>query len=114
VRITRLTAATVPLHSEIRNASVSFAEMTGTIVRVESDVIRAGSRLSGLGFGSIGRYGATAIVQERLAPRLFAAPPADYADATGTNIDPLRAWPIMMGEREAGRTRRAQHGGRRG
>jgi D(-)-tartrate dehydratase len=102
VRITRLTAATVPLHSEFRNASVSFAEMTGTIVRVESDVIRAGVKLSGLGFGSIGRYGATAIVQERLAPRLLAAPPADYADATGMAIDPLRAWPIMMRNEKPG------------
>ena len=102
MRITRLTAATVPLRSEIRNAWVSFAEMTGTIVRVETGLIRSGARLCGLGFGSIGRYAATAIVQERLAPRLLAAQPADYVDASGTNIDPLRAWPILMRNEKPG------------
>ncbi len=102
MKITRLDARTVPVRSDIRNALVSFAEMTGTLVRVESDVVRDGRPVTGLGFGSIGRYAATAIIADRLAPRLLSAAPADYADATGGNIDPLRAWPIMMRNEKPG------------
>jgi L-alanine-DL-glutamate epimerase-like enolase superfamily enzyme len=102
MKITRIDARTVPLRSDIRNALVSFAEMTGTIVRIESDVVRDGRAVTGLGFGSIGRYASTAIVNERLVPRLMAASPADYADATGENIDPLRAWAIMTRNEKPG------------
>jgi len=102
MKITRIDARTVPLRSDIRNSIVSFAEMTGTIVRIESDVVLHGKPVSGFGFGSIGRYASTAIVNERLVPRLRAATPADYSDATGANIDPLRAWPIMMRNEKPG------------
>lgn len=102
MKITRITARTVPLQSAIRNALVNFSEMTGTIVVVESDVIRDGRRLIGLGFGSIGRYAATAIITERLAPRLLKAAPDVYTDASGENIDPLRAWPLMMRNEKPG------------
>lgn len=102
MKITNIIARTVPLRSDIRNALVSFAEMTGTIVRIDSDVVRGGRAVSGLGFGSIGRYASTAIVDERLAPRLLGAKPEDYADATDTNIDPLRAWTIMMRNEKPG------------
>lgn len=102
MKLTRIDARTVPLRSDLRNALVSFAEMTGTIVRIESDIVREGRPVAGLGFGSIGRYASTAIVNERIAPRLLTASPADYADETGANIDPLRAWPIMMRNEKPG------------
>lgn len=102
MKITRLDACTVPLRSAIRNALVSFTEMTGTIVRIESDVVRGGRPVVGLGFGSIGRYASTAIITERLAPRLLSAPVEDYAAETGDNLDPLRAWPILMRSEKPG------------
>lgn len=102
MKITRITAITVPLRSDIRNALVSFSEMTGTIVQIESDVVREGQRITGLGFGSIGRYASTSIVNERLKPRLLGAAPDDYADRTGENIDPLRAWTILMRNEKPG------------
>ncbi|HEY5552380.1 MAG TPA: enolase C-terminal domain-like protein [Opitutaceae bacterium] len=102
MKITHIVAQTVPLRSDIRNSLVSFAEMTGTIVRIESDVVRSGRPVAGLGFGSIGRYASTAIVNDRLVPRLMAAAPADYVDSTGANIDAVRAWPIMMRNEKPG------------
>jgi D(-)-tartrate dehydratase len=102
MKITRIDARTVPLRADIRNALVSFAEMTGTIVRVQSDIVRNGRAVTGLGFGSIGRYASTAIVAERIAPRLLAAAPAEYTDAAGENIDPLRAGSIMLRNEKPG------------
>ncbi|MGH8020165.1 MAG: enolase C-terminal domain-like protein [Opitutaceae bacterium] len=101
MKITRIRALTVPLRSCIRNAQVSFAEMTGSIVVVDSDVVRQGRRLSGLGFGSIGRYASTAIITDRLIPRLMKASPADYVDARD-GLDPMRAWEIMMRNEKPG------------
>lgn len=102
MKITGIHARTVPLHASIRNAQVSFAHLTGTIVTVTSDVVRRGRRVTGLGFGSIGRYAATAIVTERLAPRLLRADPTEYAAVNDDNLDPLRAWTIMMRDEKPG------------
>ncbi len=102
MKLTAIRARTVPMPAGIRNARVSFAELTGSIVVVESDVIRDGRRVTGLGFGSIGRYAATAIITERLMPRLLRAAPEDYTDAAGNNIDPLRAWDLMMRNEKPG------------
>ncbi len=102
MRITRILARTVPLHTGIRNAFVSFARMTATLVKVETDATHAGRPVVGYGFGSIGRYATTAIVEERIAPRLLASPPAAYCDEAGENIDPVRAWPIMLRDEKPG------------
>jgi L-alanine-DL-glutamate epimerase-like enolase superfamily enzyme len=102
MKITRIDARTVQVRSELRNSLVSFAEMTGTIVRIESDAVHGGKTLVGLGFGSIGRYASTAIINESIVPRLMAASPQDYADANGGNIDPVRAWPIMLRNEKPG------------
>ena len=75
MRITRIAARTIPVPAGIRNALVNFSEMTGTLVRVEAVPRGGGPPVIGLGFGSIGRYAATAIVTERLAPRLLQADP---------------------------------------
>ena len=102
MKITRILARTVQVHSDIRNALVSFAGMTGTIVKVETDATRNGRPVVGYGFGSIGRYAATAIIEERIAPRLMASRPEGYSDESGDNVDPLRAWPIMMRDEKPG------------
>jgi D(-)-tartrate dehydratase len=49
-----------------------------------------------------------ALIRERFAPRLLAAREADLVDQSGTNLDPFRAWGLMMaGEKPGG------HGERR-
>jgi L-alanine-DL-glutamate epimerase-like enolase superfamily enzyme len=57
----------------------------------------------GFGFSSIGRFGQQGLIAERFAPRLRNAAFADIADDTGNNIDPFRAWTVMMnGEKPGG------------
>lgn len=57
----------------------------------------------GFGFSSIGRFGQQGLIQERFAPRLKQAAFADIADESEENIDPFRAWSVMMkGEKPGG------------
>ena len=50
MRITAIRDAAAPIASEIRNAFISFATMTVSIVAVETDVIRDGKPVTGYGF----------------------------------------------------------------
>lgn len=102
MKLTRIEARTVPLRANVRNALVSFSEMTGTIVRIATDHVREGRPLTGFGFGSIGRYASTAIVTERLLPRLAVAEPQDYIDSATGAIDPLRVWSILLRNEKPG------------
>jgi len=57
----------------------------------------------GYGFASIGRFAQGGLIRERFAPRLLTAREADLADQSGTNLDPFRAWQLMMaGEKPGG------------
>lgn len=57
----------------------------------------------GYGFASIGRFGQAGLIRERFAPRLLAAGDDDLVNQTGSNLDPLRAWKLMMaGEKPGG------------
>ena len=76
--------------------------MTASVVVVVSDVIRAGKPLLGLAVDSIGRYGHGGLLRERFIPRLLAAKPEDYINQTGDNIDPQRAWQILMRNEKPG------------
>jgi L-alanine-DL-glutamate epimerase-like enolase superfamily enzyme len=67
---------------------------------VVTDVIRDGKAVVGYGFASIGRFAQGGLIRERFAPRLLNA--ADLADETGGNIDPFRAWTVMMAGEKAG------------
>lgn len=102
MRITRIAARTIPVPAGIRNALVNFSEMTATLVRVEAVPRGGGPPVTGLGFGSIGRYAATAIVSERLAPRLLQADPDEYAAESGAGLDPLRAEAVMRRNEKPG------------
>jgi D(-)-tartrate dehydratase len=101
MRITSARTSTIRVASPIRNAHVSFAEMTGVLVALRSDVRGDGKPLVGYGFGSIGRYSAAAIVHDRILPRLLDAPPDSLVGADGI-IDPLLAWPVMMRNEKQG------------
>src|SRR5215471_9587175 len=85
----------------MRNAQISFDDMTASAVVVVSDLIRNGRPVIGLAFDSIGRYGHGGLLRERFIPRLLAASPDDYADERG-GIDPRRAWSVLMRNEKSG------------
>jgi len=102
VHITRILEKTVPIKSDIANAYISFAEMTVSIVAVETDVIRDGRPVTGFGFNSNGRYAQAGILRERTIPRLMRARPEDYLTEDGSNVDPFKAWKLMMSNEKPG------------
>lgn len=77
IRIESIRARTIPLQADYRNATVSFAGMTGSVVAI---LARGddGSVEVGYGFGSIGRYAQTEMIRERFGPRLLRADPSAY------------------------------------
>lgn len=102
MKIIDIRARTVPI-SRFADASIPSGGLTTTMVAVVTDVVRSGQRVVGFGFSSIGRFGQQGLIEERFAPRLRQAAFADLSDETGTNIDPFRAWRVMMtGEKPGG------------
>jgi L-alanine-DL-glutamate epimerase-like enolase superfamily enzyme len=101
VRITDIDETTIIIPSATRNANLSFAAMTASAVLVRSDQKVDGKAVVGLGFDSIGRYGHGGLARERFVPRVLAADPQDYCDATG-RLDPTRAAMVMMRDEKAG------------
>jgi len=102
LRIKEIRDETVPIRSAISNAYISFAEMTVSAVAVISDVVRNGRPLIGYGFNSNGRYGQQGILRERIIPRLMKADPESLLDDSGENIDPEKAWRVMMANEKPG------------
>jgi L-alanine-DL-glutamate epimerase-like enolase superfamily enzyme len=91
----------VGLAAAMRNAEISFDDMTASAIVIVSDLVRNGRPVVGLAFDSIGRYGHGGLLRERFIPRLLAASPETYADARG-GIDPLRAWSVLMQNEKSG------------
>jgi L-alanine-DL-glutamate epimerase-like enolase superfamily enzyme len=102
VRIVAVHEGAVPISSSIRNAWIDFSAMDCSIIAVVSDVIRDGKPLVGYGFNSNGRYSQGEILRRRVIPRLMAAEPETLLDDTGTNIDPVRAWDVVMRNEKPG------------
>lgn len=89
--------------SRYRDQRIPSGGLTTSLVAVVTDVIRAGRPVVGYGFSSVGRYGQGGLIRERFAPRLLQADPADLTTDGGTNLDPPRAWTVMMtGEKPGG------------
>lgn len=101
MRITQINDIVVPIRSEIRNAYISFSEMTASAVAIHTDVTRGGKPLVGYGFNSNGRYSQSGIMRDRMIPRLLAADPATLLDERGV-IDPSKAWTVMMKNEKPG------------
>jgi len=95
VKIVSAHAGTIPIKSSMSNAYINFSTMDCTIVALVSDVIVDGKPLIGYGFSSNGRYNATAILTNRMLPRLQEADPQDLLDEQG-ELSPEKAWAIMM------------------
>jgi L-alanine-DL-glutamate epimerase-like enolase superfamily enzyme len=102
MRIVAVHERTVTMASPIANAYVSFAGMTASTVAIVSDVVRDGEPLVGFGFNSNGRYAQGGLMRERFIPRLLAAAPEQLLDETGENLDPHRAWAILMRDEKPG------------
>ncbi len=102
MRIVDIREKTHPIASPIRNAYIDFSRMTLSLVAVVTDVIRDGKRVVGYGFNSNGRYGQGTLMRERFIPRVLEADPASLADATGGNLDPMKAWARMFTNEKPG------------
>lgn len=102
MKITAIHESVVPISSPIRNAYIDFSKMTASVVAVESDVIRNGKRLIGYGFNSNGRYAQSGILKERILPRLLNASETELRNEDGSNLDPAKAWKVMMSNEKPG------------
>ena len=102
MRIRAIHNAVVPIASEIRNAYISFAKMTVSVVAVVSDIERNGKPLVGYGFNSNGRYDQLGLLSRRFIPRLLDADPDSLLDNERGNLDPHKAWSAMMADEKPG------------
>ena len=91
-----------PISSAIKNAYISFAEMTCSAVAVVTDQVRDGERVVGFGFHSNGRYDQQGILRSRMIKRLNQAGAEEFMNAEGTNVDPFKAWQVMMANEKPG------------
>src|SRR5260221_5027518 len=102
MRIVDIRELSVPI-SRYADPSVPSGGLTTSVVAVITDVSRDGKPIVGYGFASIGRFAQGGLIRERFAPRLLAARDIDLMDDAGTNLDPFRAWKVMMsGENPVG------------
>lgn len=102
MRITGIRDRTIPI-SRYADPLVPSVGLTTSIVAVTTDIVRDGKPVVGYGFSSIGRFGQHGLIWDRFAPRLLDAADGAFADETGTNLDPFRAWNAMMhGEKPGG------------
>lgn len=76
--------------------------LTTSVVAVITDVLRDGKPVTGYGYASVGRYGQSGLIRERFAPRLLNAATDLLIDEAGNNLDPFRAWRVMMTGEKAG------------
>jgi D(-)-tartrate dehydratase len=101
VKITTVASRSLPINSSIRNAWIDFTGMDCTLVAAVSDQTQNGQPVVGYGFSSNGRYSANDLLNRRFIPRLLAAPAEDLLDENG-DLDPARAWEIVMRNEKPG------------
>lgn len=102
MRIVDIRQCVVPI-SRYADTGIASTDLDTSIVALVTDVVRNGRPVVGYGFGSVGRFAQDGLIRDRFAPRLLKAGDADLASADGMNLDPFRAWNIMMkGEKPGG------------
>ena len=101
MRIIDLRKVSLPI-SRYADPSVASGGLNTSMLALITDVIRDGKPVVGYGFASIGRFAQSGLIRERFAPRLLAASEADLTDKAGTNLDPFRAWRLMMANEKPG------------
>ena len=102
MRIVDIRAATVRIDAAMTNAAIAFDDMTASAVAVVSDVVRAGKKVVGFGFDSLGRHAHGTLLMERFAPRVLAAAPESLLDGDGLNFDPGAVWAAAMRNEKPG------------
>ena len=107
-RIIDVRVRTAPLRSDIRNAFIDFSQMTVAVVAVITDAVRDGRRVIGYGFNSNVRYAPSGLLRDRFVPRLLAAEPDDLVSADFPELDPHKAWQVLLrGEKPGGHGERS-------
>jgi len=107
MRILAARDLTVPLSGRLANAVVSFADHTVSLVALVSDRMRGDRPVVGYGFNSIGRFGQSGILRERLIPRLLSASPETLLGADGSFDPGAVAATVMRNEKPGGHGDRA-------
>ncbi|MEZ5909366.1 MAG: enolase C-terminal domain-like protein [Hyphomicrobiaceae bacterium] len=102
MKITAIRHGVAPIRSELRNAYITFTDMTISVVAIETDVHRDGKPVIGYGFSSNGRYAQAGILADRFLPRLAAADPASLIDEANANLDPFAIWRAFMTNEKPG------------
>ena len=102
MQIKEIRQGIIPIASDISNAYIDFSRMTASGVAVITDVEHNGKPVIGYGFNSNGRYGQEGILRDRVIPRLMEAQPEDLLTDDGSNLDPFKAWDIMMKNEKPG------------
>lgn len=102
MRIIDIRERTTSIAAPIANAYIDFSGMTASVVSVVTDVVRNGEPVVGYGFNSNGRYGQGALIRERFAPRILAAPPETLIDWDSSNFDPHAIWNAMFRNEKPG------------
>ncbi len=89
--------------SRYADPSIVAGRLPSSMVAVVTDVHRGGEPVVGYGFGSVGRFAQGGLIRERFVPRLMSADAASMVEEDGANLDPFKAWNIMMtGEKPGG------------
>jgi D(-)-tartrate dehydratase len=102
MRIVEARDLTVPLAGAVSNAVVSFAQHTVSLVALISDRVRNGRPVIGFGFNSIGRFGQSGILRERLFPRLLQEPPESLLAPDGHGFDAAAVATLAMRNEKPG------------
>lgn len=101
MRIVDIREKSIPI-SRYLDAGIPSGGLTTSLVAVVTDVMRAGVPVIGYGFASVGRFAQGGLIRDRFAPRLLKADEADLLNRDGTNLDPFRAWDVMMAGEKLG------------
>ena len=99
MRIEEIRVRKAGIQSSIRNAFISFSEMTLSVVRIRFD--HGGKTVDGYGFCSNGRYAQNEIIEQRFVPRILASNPDHLLDESGLP-DPLKIWDAFMQNEKPG------------
>jgi D(-)-tartrate dehydratase len=100
MRIIDIRERTVAI-SRYDDPSIPSGGLTTSIVAVTTDAVRDYGPVVGFGFSSIGRFGQGGLIRERFARRLLGASAVDLTGADA-NLDPFRAWDVMMRSEKPG------------
>jgi len=101
MRIKDILERTIPI-SRYADSCVPSGGLTTSLVAVVTDVLRNGKPVVGYGYSSVGRFAQGGLIRDRFLPRLMAAREEMLLDDAGTNLDPFRAWEVMMADEKPG------------